>query len=167
MSIHLIQYTSKQRDKSRVKRQNGVVSCWLCSLALETAGTHKGREPFLTGHPGVMGSLWENENIVLTLLEFMESRGNAVKIQYCFCCRYLSDAGLSLRCWTGMTGLKMVWIQLCQPEPPGTPAGVCPCRQIAAGLPRFLALFSPFYLMSKGKIFDYDEHFFNKAVMAS
>lgn len=42
-----------------------MVSCWVYSLALETAGTHKDHEPFLTGLPGVMGSLWGNENLIL------------------------------------------------------------------------------------------------------
>lgn len=47
------------------------------------------------------------------------------------------------------------WSRLCQPEPPGTPAGVCLHRQSAAGPPRSPALFLLFYLMrkdEKGKI---------------
>lgn len=70
---------------------------------------------------------------------------------------YLSDAGLSLKRWTAMTGLMMVWSRLCQPEPPGTPAGVCPCHQSAAGPPRAPALFSLFSLMSKNGKSDYYE----------
>lgn len=65
--------------------------------------------------------------------------------------RYLNDAGLSLRRWTEMTGSMMVWSRLCRPEPPGTPAGVCLCRQTVAGPPHSLALFSPFYLIKKVK----------------
>ena len=36
------------------------ISCWLWSLVLETAGTHRGHEPSLTGHPHPSGmdSLW-------------------------------------------------------------------------------------------------------------
>lgn len=56
-----------------------MVSCWVYSLALETAGTHKDHEPFLTGLPGVMGSLWGNENRALMWLQFKESRGNIVR----------------------------------------------------------------------------------------
>lgn len=59
-----------------------------------------------------------------------------------------------------MTGLMMVWSRLGQPEPPGTPAGVFPCRQSAAGLPRAPALFSLFSLMSKDKKSDCSQHFF-------
>lgn len=54
-----------------------------------------------------------------------------------------------------MTGLMTVWSQLCQPEPPGTPAGVCRCRQSAAGPPRALAPFSLLYLISKDEMSDY------------
>lgn len=54
-----------------------------------------------------------------------------------------------------MTGLMTVWSRLCQPEPPGTPAGVCPCHQSAAGPPRAPALFSLFSLMSKDEKSDY------------
>lgn len=50
--------TREHRDTMRWKRHNGLISCWLYSLALETAGTHKDHEPFLTGHPGVTGFLW-------------------------------------------------------------------------------------------------------------
>lgn len=41
-----------------------MVSCWLYSLALETVGTHRGREPSLTGHPGVTGFLRAKTNMV-------------------------------------------------------------------------------------------------------
>lgn len=55
-----------------------MVSCWVYSLALETAETHKDHEPFPTGHPGVTDSLWGNGNIALMRLQFKESRRNIV-----------------------------------------------------------------------------------------
>lgn len=64
-----------------------------------------------------------------------------------------------------MTGWMMVWSRLCQPEPPGTPAGVCPRRQSAAGSPRSLALFLPLCLMSENEMFDYFDMSFNGAFM--
>ncbi len=46
-----------------------VVSCWLCPLAPEIAGTRRDREPSQTGRqrPGVTGSLWIKDNMVLML----------------------------------------------------------------------------------------------------
>lgn len=45
-----------------------VVSCWLCSLAPEIAGTRRDHEPFQTGpqRPDVMGSLRIKDDMALT-----------------------------------------------------------------------------------------------------
>lgn len=54
---------------NRITVRQCVVSRWPCSLALETAGTHRDHEPFQTGpqHPDEMGSLWMHEKMVLML----------------------------------------------------------------------------------------------------
>lgn len=73
--------TWEHTDKTRWKRFNGVVSCWLYSLAQETAGTHKDRAPFLTGHPGVTGYLWVKENMVQVHVNQREYWKNTLELR--------------------------------------------------------------------------------------
>lgn len=58
-----------------------MVSCWLYSLAQETAGTHKDRAPFLTGHPGVTGCLRVKENMVQVHVKQREYRKNTPELR--------------------------------------------------------------------------------------